>query len=210
MPNTINVVEPSLTTAAGHCYSFITALSRRADESRRLRLWADRKIEVSFGADVEVKKCFFRRIRKVQSYFLYKDLIKAPGKLFVSTARYADLLMIDWAAAGLIPPKKVYLYVHWFKPSERKMARLRAIARRQPNLEIYGPTPSVTTVFEQAGFANARVVPYPISQPGGQAAPGEHAFKHLLFAGAARSDKGFSEVVSLVEHMHKLGLRIPW
>ncbi|MGZ8289695.1 MAG: hypothetical protein ACXW3B_12225 [Telluria sp.] len=210
MPNTINVVEPSLTTAAGHCYSFLTALTRSADDTRRLRLWASRKVEVTFsGNNVEVKKTFFRRIRRVQSYFVYRDLIKAPGKLFVSTARYADLLMIDWAARGVIPPHKVYLYVHWFKPNAAKMARLKAIARRQPNIEIYGPTPSVTSVFQEAGFANARVVPYPISQPGVQGAPSAHRFSHLLFAGAARSDKGFSEVVGLVEHMHKLGLQIP-
>lgn len=211
MPNTINVVEPTLTTAAGHCYSFITALCRMGDDSRTLRLWASRKVEVTFsGANVDVKKTFFRRIRRVQSYFLYKSLLKAPGKLFVSTARHADLLMLDWAARGaLIPPNKVYLYVHWFKASDSKMARLKAIARKQPNLEIYGPTPSVTKVFLEAGFANARVVPYPISQPAAPAAGLAQPFRHVLFAGAARTDKGFAHVVDLVERMHRDGLRIP-
>ena len=156
------------------------------------------------------KKCFFRRIRRVQSYFLYKSLLKAPGKLFISTARNADLLMLDWAARGaVIPPNKVYLYVHWFNASASKMARLKTIARKQPNLEIYGPTPSVIRVFQEAGFANARVVPYPISKPGAPAAAMAQPFRHVLFAGAARTDKGFSHVVDLVERLHKDGLRIP-
>ena len=211
MPNTINVVEPTLTTAAGHCYSFITALCRMGDDSRTLRLWASRKVEVTFsGANVEVKKTFFRRIRKVQSYFVYKSLLNAPGKLFISTARYADLLMVDWAARGtVIAPKKVFLYVHWFKASESKMAQLKSIARKQPNLEIYGPTPSVIKIFEEAGFANARVVPYPISKPWIPAAAKAQPFRHVLFAGAARADKGFTQVVDLVEQMHKDGARIP-
>lgn len=211
MPNTINVVEPTLTTAAGHCYSFITALCRMGDESRTLRLWASRKVEVTFsGANVEVKKTFFRRIRRVQSYFVYKSLLNSPGKLFISTARHADLLMLDWAARGtVVAPKKVYLYVHWFNASSSKMAQLKAIARKQPNFEIYGPTPSVIKIFQEAGFANARVVPYPISKPWVPAAAQAQPFRHVLYAGAARSDKGFSQVVDLVGQMHRDGARIP-
>lgn len=211
MPNSINVVEPTLTTAAGHCYSFITALCRMGDDSRTLRLWASRKVEVTFGAaNVDVRKTFFRRIRRVQSYFLYKSLLKSPGRLFVPTARHADLVMLDWAARGaVIPPKKVYLYVHWYNASASKMARLRGLARKQPNIEIYAPTPSVTKVFQDAGFVHARTVPYPISQPGAPAAALAQPFRHVLFAGAARTDKGFSQVVDLVERMHRDGLRIP-
>lgn len=209
MPNTINVVEPTLKTAAGHCYSFITALCELGDDTRVLRLWASRRAKVTFDdANVELKKHFFHKIRRFQSYFLYKSLLKAPGKVFVSTARHADLVLLNWAARGVVPPKKVYLYVHWFNATESKLASLRQLARKQPNLEIYGPTPSVTRVFRDAGFRHAQVVPYPISrlEPQGGAAP---RFRHLLYAGAARCDKGFSHVVDLVEHMQRRRLQIP-
>lgn len=211
MPKTINVVEPTLATAAGHCYSFIAGLCRISDGSRLMRLWGSRNAEVTFAeSNVELRKCFYRRIRRVQSFFLYKSLLKSPGRLFVSTARHADLVMLDWAAGGaVIPPKKVYLYVHWFNTSASKMARMRVLARKQPNIEIYAPTPTVTKVFQDAGFAHARTVPYPISQPGVSAAALAQPFRHVLFAGAARADKGFSHVVDLVERMHSNGLRIP-
>lgn len=207
MPTTINVVEPTLTTEAGHCYSFITALCSASDGSRVLRLWASRRAEVRFAAShIEIRKYFYRKIRRFQTYFLFRRLLKAPGKVFVSTARHTDLLLLDWAAGGVIAPKKAYLYVHWFNPSASKQASLGTLARKQPNLEIYAPTPTVAKVFQDAGFANVHVVPYPISRiDAGVPQP----FRHLLYAGAARRDKGFSHVVDLVELLHRSGSHIP-
>lgn len=208
MPTTINVVEPTLRTEAGHCYSFITALCRTGDPAQAVRLWASRHAELAFGgANVTVEKYFFRRIRRWQSYFLYRALLRSNGKIFVSTAGHTDMLLLGWAARGVVAPNKVSLYVHWFNPSEKKLASLRAIARKQPNFDIYGPTETVVNVFRQAGFGRAQVVPYPISQRA--AAPAAQPFRHLLYAGAARSDKGFSQVVDLVEYLQRSGARIP-
>ncbi|MEJ7808567.1 MAG: hypothetical protein WKG03_21925, partial [Telluria sp.] len=118
-------------------------------------------------------------------------------------------LMLGLAASGVIPPKKAYLYVHWFNPSAGKRARLAALARKQPHLEIYGPTPSVAKVFREAGFAQVHVVPYPISPVAAAATDGPQPFRHLLYAGAARTDKGFAKVVDLVECLHQRGSQIP-
>lgn len=210
MPITINVVEPTLRTEAGHCYSFISALCRSGDPAQAIRLWASRHAELAFsGGNVSVTKYFFRRIRRWQSYFLYRSLLRTGDKIFVSTAGHTDMLLLDWAAQGVVAPNKVSLYVHWFNPSERKLASLRSIARKQPNFDIYGPTETVVNVFRQAGFSSAQVVPYPISQRAAGPAPEHQPFRHLLYAGAARRDKGFSQVVDLVEHLHRLGLAIP-
>jgi len=216
-PNTLHIIEPTLMSEAGHCYSFVRALCHIGDPAQAIRLWASRRAELAFGgANVRVMRYFFRHIRRWQSYFLYRALLRAPGKLFVSTAGHTDLLLLGWAAAGVIAPNKVALYVHWFNPNARKLASLRAIARKQPNVDIYGPTETVVAVFRQAGFARAQVVPYPIAQrvaadPAADlaidAAP--QPFRHLLYAGAARRDKGFAQVVDLVEHLQRCGLRIP-
>ncbi|MBC7453459.1 MAG: hypothetical protein H7335_07085 [Massilia sp.] len=218
-PDTLHIIEPTLMTEAGHCYSFVRALCHIGDPAQAIRLWASRRAELAFGgANVRVMRYFFRSIRRWQSYFLYRALLRAPGKLFVSTAGHTDLLLLGWAAAGagggVIPPNKVALYVHWFNPSARKLSSLRAIARKQPNLDIYGPTETVAAVFRQAGFARAQVVPYPISQRPADLANdlanrAPQPFRHLLYAGAARRDKGFSQVVDLVEHLQRRGLRIP-
>jgi glycosyltransferase involved in cell wall biosynthesis len=107
------------------------------------------------------------------------------------------MLLLDWAARGRIPARKAFLYVHWFRPSARKLASLRRLSRRQPELFVLGATPSVVDAFAAAGFANRALVPYPATSAA--AADGASAFRHVLFAGAAREDKGFSHVVGLVE-----------
>ena len=210
MLETINVVEPTLMSEAGHCYSFISAFCKASDESRTLRLWVNRHAVISFaGKNIQIRKHFFRRMRRLQSYFLYRKLLAMPEKLFISTAGNLDLLMADWASKGVLPPEKVYLYFHWFNANDKKIASLKEIARKQPNLVILGPTPSVVKIFQDAGFSNVHVVPYPISRQdmNRQVEPGQ--FRHLLYAGAARRDKGFSHVVDLVLYLHERGLKIP-
>jgi len=194
---------------AGHCYSFISAFCKAGDESQTLRLWVSRHAELIFiGKNILIRKYFFRKIRRLQSYFLYKKLLAMPGKLFISTAGHADLLLVDWASRGVVLPGKVYLYFHWFNANDKKLANLREIARKQPNLEILGPTPSVVKVFQDAGFSHAHVVPYPILKQDVNLQSEPSKFRHLLYAGAARRDKGFSHVVDLIAYLQERGLQI--
>ncbi len=207
-PAVINLVEPTLTTEAGHCYSFVSALCAAADARHAFRLWINRRAEVDLvDRRIEVHRHFSRRLRRPQSYLLYRRLLRSPGKVFIATAGRGDLLMLDWAAPGVIPPGKAYLYVHWFRSSEKKVAALRKIAARQPNLVILAPTPGVLAPFQAAGFRHAKVVPYPVATA--TAAPESDGFRHLLFAGAARQDKGFFHVVDLVAYLQANGLAIP-
>jgi len=210
MSETINVIEPTLVTEAGHCYSFIRSFCQASHGSGEIVLWVGRHAELDFADNnIRIAKYFFRKIRRLQSYFLYKKLLSKPGKLFITTAGRTDLLLLDWVSRGKIPPEKVYLYFHWFNSSDKKLATLKKIARKQPNLIILGPTPSVVNLFQNVGFINARLVPYPIlkQEMSTQAAP--NRFRHLLYAGAARRDKGFSHVVDLVAYLQEQGLQIP-
>lgn len=204
----IDIVEPTLNSEAGHCYSFVSALIRANSQGLPLRLWIGRGAGVSFGDGyVEVRRHFHRWLRRLQGYRLYRRLLESPGKLFLSTATYTDLRLFELAARDLVPPHKAYFYVHWFNPSSAKLRHLQRIARRQPNLVILGPTASVVEVFREAGFADVRLVPYPVSRCERQAAP--QPFRYLLFAGAARRDKGFRQVVELVELLHSRQSSIP-
>lgn len=207
---TINVVEPTLMSDAGHCSSFINALFKASSGDIPFRLWVNRRAEVVFNfAHVDVRRYFNRRLRRLQSYFLYRKLLKLNNKLFVSTAARTDLMMLNWAARGVIPSNKVYLYFHWFNPSASKLRSLQQLAASQPNLVIFGPTPSVVNVFKEAGFSDARVVPYPITPRNAGEAGNRHAFRYLLYAGAARPDKGFKQIVDLVEYLFRIESRIP-
>jgi glycosyltransferase involved in cell wall biosynthesis len=205
----INIVEPTLMSDAGHCNSFINALFMASTGAIPFRLWVNRKAEVAFNYGyVEMRRYFYRRVRRLQSYFLYRKLLKSANKIFVSTAGRTDMLMLDWAARGAISPSKVYLYFHWFNPNARKLNSLKKMAVRQPNLVILGPTQSVVNVFKEAGFSDARIVPYPITPREISSSASRSDFRYLLFAGAARQDKGFKQVVDLVEYLHLQKSRI--
>jgi glycosyltransferase involved in cell wall biosynthesis len=71
------------------------------------------------------------------------------------------------------------------------------MAARQPNIVILGTTDTVVDAFRRGGFANVVLLPYPAPAPTGEIATVK--FRRLLYAGAARQDKGFGKVVDLVE-----------
>ena len=205
----LHIVEPTLVDATGHCYSFLDSLCRVAVDYP-LTVWGGHGSGVSFPGNVTVKRYFRRRIRRLQAWWLYRALLRQPGRVFVSTAGRSDLVLLDLASRHAIAPGKVFLYVHWLRSSPAKARQLARLAARQPEIEVLAPTESVCAAFRAAGFRHTRQVPYPVSpmaaQPMPAAAP---AFRHLLFAGAARPDKGFAEVVGLVELLSRARRNIP-
>jgi len=209
MKDTIHIVEPSLTNQTGHCYSFISNFLR-SSEAYPVFLWANRRADITFAEkNVRIRKYFISKIRRFQSFFLYKKLLNSPGKIFISTATYTDFVLMNWAAREAIAQSKVYFYVHWINATLKKRTFLKKLAQKQPNFVILGPTPSVIDIFRESGFENAHIVPYPISGLICNAQAGHARFTGVLYAGAARQDKGISHVVNLVEHLSKLKLEIP-
>ncbi len=206
----INIVEPTLMSEAGHCFSFVSALLDANTGDIPFRLWINQRAKLSFNiGQVRLRRYFYRRLRRIQTYFLYRKLLKRENKLFIATAGRADLLALHWAASGVIPPRKVYLYFHWFNPSASKLQSLMKMAACQPDLVILGPTPSVVNVFMEAGFRDVRVVPYPITPKEITRAAAPEEFRYVLYAGAARQDKGFSYLVDLIVFFEKVGASIP-
>jgi hypothetical protein len=205
----LHIVEPTLVDATGHCYSFLDSLCRVAG-GLQITVWCDHRATVSFPGNVFVQRYFRRRIRRLQAWWLYRALLRRPGRLFISTAGRSDLVLLDLASRGAIAPGKALLYVHWFRPSPAKERRLARLAERQPEIGILAPTESVRAAFRAAGFGHSQVVPYPVSQTPESRTPGAApAFRHVLFAGAARPDKGFAAVVNLVELLSRESGTIP-
>jgi glycosyltransferase involved in cell wall biosynthesis len=212
MESLIHIVEPTLETEAGHCHSFVESLCRASSgDPQSLCVWAGRRARLprleSLG--IIVRPYFHRRIRRLQEYFLLGKLLKSPGRIFISTAGRVDMVLLDRAAGGEIPPGKAYLYAHWFRPKAGKEDAFRRVAGKQRHLVILAPTESIADVFRKCGFGETRVVPYPIT-PREEAAEAVSAdFRHLLYAGAARRDKGFSAMAGLVAHLAAGGRQIP-
>jgi len=209
MATPLHIVEPTLADSTGHCFSFLDSLCRVAGDYP-ITVWCARGSGVSFHGNVAVKEFFYRRIRRLQAWWLYRGLLQQPGRLFVSTAGRFDLILLDLASRHAIAPGKAFLYVHWFRASPAKERQLARLAARQPGITILAPTESVCAVFRAAGFGHTRHVPYPIS-PATEVPTLDtsQTFRHVLFAGAARRDKGFAEVVSFVDLLCKTNRNIP-
>lgn len=207
----LEIVEPTLADESGHCHSFVTALCAAAPDPSRFRVWAARSAAVPRleATGVRLERHFHRRLRRAEEWLLLRRLLRGPGRVFVPTAGRTDLMLIDWAAGGPLPPSRAYAYVHWVRPTPRKLAAFRRLARRQPELVVLGPTPTVVDVFARCGFGRCAVVPYPGAAPSPAAVEGPAPFRHVLFAGAAREDKGFSHVVALIERLAATGAALP-
>lgn len=208
----IHIVEPTLESEAGHCHSFVASLcgARRGD-GPELHVWAGRGARLPHLAvpGVTVRPYFSRRVRRVQEYFLLSRLLRTPGRIFIATAGRADLALLDLAARGEVPPGKAFLFFHWVRPAPGKEERFRRAARRQPHLVLLAPTEKVAEALRRFGFGATRVVPYPITPVAGVPVEEPAAFRHLLYAGAARQDKGFSAVVDLVARLAEAGRDLP-
>ncbi len=210
-PTRINIVEPTLSSEAGHCHSFVESVcSARREGEDGITVYAGSRacLPRIEGMGVRVVPYFHRRIRRPEAFLLYRKLLRGPGRIFIPTAGRADLTMLSLAAGRSIPPGKAFLYFHWVKPDPSKKEFFRAANRRQPDLTLMGPTETVVEVFRECGFRDVRVVPYPIL-PGVGDPAASIAFRHVLYAGAARQDKGFRFVVDYVARLAGMGAEIP-
>ena len=204
----IEIVEPTLVSDAGHCAAIFGSLFRAAPDLP-YRLWIDRRANAPSVAATGVPtiKHFVRPLRRLQSATLYRRLLRRRGPLYVPTATYFDLRAIDMMAPGTLEPDRVFLYFHKLRVSDKRAAALRALARRQPDLHLLGASPHIAEHLRAAGFAHVDVV-VPISADACAVQPIDR-FRYLLFAGAARADKGFGHVVDLLEHLAAQGDDLP-
>jgi len=196
----IEVVEPTLVSEAGHCAALFSGL-RAAAPDLDFRLWVDRRAQLPAWKDGStlLQPVFHRRWRKPQAWLLYRRLLRADAPILVPTASYFDLRALDLAARARIPARRVFLYFHKLRASARRTRALEALARRQPELELFGTSEEIVQRLRAAGFAHVQRVLPVLAGAFGQEP--QATFRHLLSPGAARADKGFSKIVDLVELM---------
>lgn len=212
LPLRIDVVEPTLEGESGHCRNFLLSLCGAGRGGRvSFRVYAGKRARLPEveGAQCEVVPYFSRRLRRLQAFFLYRNLLEGTGRIFISTAGRTDMVLLDLAAKGEIPPGKVFLYFHWFRPSPRKLSYFRRFAVSHPGVTVLGPTEAVIGPFRECGFRDVRLVPYPITPVMPMSGGAVVQFGHVLFAGAARQDKGFGRIVDLIAHLSSLRLDLP-
>jgi glycosyltransferase involved in cell wall biosynthesis len=207
----VHVIEPTLQGVSGHCLNLVKSLCE-AGRGLDFRLWVGRhaKLPELAGLVSELRPYFWRQIRKPQAFLLYRKLLRGSGRIVVTTATTLDLYALDWGARGVVPPGKVFLYFHQarrLKP--KKLERFKRLAAKQPNLTMMGTTPAIEQVFRDSGFRHTVTLRLPPGIDPRAFAAEPMPFRRLLFAGAARADKGVGAVVDLVEHLARIGEQVP-
>lgn len=205
----LHIIEPTLQDQTGHCHSFVASLCN-AGQCYPLQLWVSRHALLpDLEESATIQRHFHRRLRKFQAFALYASLLRQPGRIFVATAGRLDVMLLHWAAAGTIPPGKACLYFHWIRPTLDKRRFFSKIARKQPHIRFIAPTESVAGFFRECGITNVSVISYPVAAAPPSGEEGNSAFSHLLYAGAARRDKGFGFITDLVEHLAQTSDTLP-
>lgn len=199
----LHIVEPTLADQAGHCYGYVQSLVR-ANEAFGfdLHLWLDRRGKGLLEGDAcVIHPHFYRRWRKIQKFFCLRSLLKAKQALFIPTAGRIDLVYLDRLLGAKQYDQAVFLHFHQFKVTPKKRVMLRRIAKRHPEFVIMAPTEKLLSLFRSSGFERCEHVPCPGYEPRSGACEALGRCEKLIYAGAARADKGFSQVVDAVEHL---------
>jgi glycosyltransferase involved in cell wall biosynthesis len=205
----IHVVEPTLEDYAGHCYDLVRSLCEGA-AGKAVTVWSGKRAtQLEFDPDVSLRPYFSRRWRIPQLFWLFRRLLVGNAPVVLTTARRVDLTLASLAARGPLPPGRLYLYFHWYRESPRRVSFLRKMAQSQPGITILATTEPVADTFRRAGFRRVVWLPYPLTARTAASIPAVGRFRHLLYAGAARQEKGFGKIVDLVERLHAERANLP-
>jgi len=207
----IHIVEPTLVSDAGHCSIVVQSLCA-AGEGLRFCVWVGREAKLSWprNPNIEIRPYFTRRLRRLQAAWLYWCLLRSGSPVVITTAGRTDLVLLNLVGAKPIPPGRVFLYVHQLRLNPRKEAALQRLALQQPNLTLMCTTHEIEKTVRHCGFGNTMVVlPLPAESTYCGAIGASTQFRHVLVAGAARSDKGFSIAVDLICYLVAQGATLP-
>lgn len=198
---TLNIIEPTLYDQTGHSFSYVQSLIK-ANSDMRLRVWIDRRgKDLLNGLACTTRAFFIRPLRQGQKIFLYRKLLSQSGAIFIGTSELWDLRVLAFLSDKIRVKATVFLHFHQFRKTPKKLAILRKLSNKIFNFHILAPTEKLLEVFKQHGFINYAVMPCPTYLPNIKSDQAPAHFKKILYAGAARKDKGFPRVVQLLQHM---------
>lgn len=210
MSQTIRIVEPLLHELNSRSGSFLRALLRAHGQfGGKLELWSGKGLEGALqeASGLHHQAFFIPSVRRLQAPFLYRKLLRQEGKVFLPSANRTELRMLDLAMGGRFPERRVFLYFHELELSDRKRESLARLARKQPETVMLAATEGVLAPLMDCGFRSCQLLPYPVLPPTEGIGPAP--FRHLLCPGAARRNKGFAQVVKLVQHLRDQSRDLP-
>lgn len=208
MSKQLHIIEPTLFDQTGHGYSYVhSLLQANVGQGLTINVWMDRRGKNLLGNNCVPHLYFWRKLRQLQKIALYFKLCLTQDIIFVSTSDLWDLKVLHFWSKLVNSRAKIYLHFHQFKQTSKKLQVLRKLATS--TLNILTPTAKLTNIFVQAGF-NCHTIPCPTFYPERKTMVQTPTFSKLLYAGAARSDKGFPMVVQLLQHLRSQQNLVPF
>lgn len=198
----LHLIEPTLFDQTGHGYSYaISLIEAQENTGEEFHVWLDRRGSGLFKElSCVTHPYFFRKTRQLQKLFLYAKLLRKPETIFIATSELLDLQIVDRLQKYIRIKANLFFHFHQFKQTEKKLNALSDIAKRNPHFNIMAPTQGLINIFKQAGFPTCTHVPCPSYRPS-QTDRQNFTFNKVVYAGAARTDKGFPKVIELVEYL---------
>lgn len=204
--NILNLVETTLHDQTGHSFTYVQCLLQANQEfDFDFHVWMDRRGKQLFtNSNCTAHAYFFRPLRQVQKIFLYRKLLQQAGNLFIGTSELWDLRILAFFAKLNKPKAKVFVHFHQFKQTAKKIACLQKISEANLGFNLATPTDRLSEIFTRNGF-KCTTIPCPTYYPTTKEATSTAKFDKVLYAGAARNDKGFPEVVQVVKYNRAQG-----
>ncbi|AKQ33259.1 glycosyltransferase [Candidatus Coxiella mudrowiae] len=197
----LHILEPTLADQTGHCHGYVQSLIH-ANETFKyaLHIWLDRRGRDLYSNErCQLHHYFWYRLRKIQKFFCLRSLIQSNKTIFIPTAGDMDLVYLNSILKSRKYPGKIFLHFHQLKISDEKINLLKKIARCHPEFIVMAPTKDLLKIFEESGFHNCAQVFCPSYAPLSRCRT-VNSFRKVIYAGSARSDKGFPEMVSFLEY----------
>lgn len=202
----LHLIEPTLADQTGHCHGYIQSLIEANQIfGLTLHVWLDRRGEHLYSGMPMIHShgYFSRRLRQVKKWWCLRALIKSQKNIFIPTAGRTDLIYLNNLLNNHSYSGKIFLNFHQFKTTNKKVKLVKRMAVAHPELIIVAPTVGLLDIFKKSGFLRCEHVPCPTYAPRLMQDSKSVQFEKVIFAGAARADKGFPEVVRFIEFMEK-------
>jgi glycosyltransferase involved in cell wall biosynthesis len=209
---TLNLIEPTLFDQTGHSYGYVQSLiNANGSIGFNLRVWLDKRGKTLLqNAACESHGYFYRATRQIQKLILYFKLIKRDEIIFISTGELWDLQILAFYLKHLKTRAKIVLHFHQFKQNKSKIKALQKIKSDISNVKILAPTQQLADFFHNQGLTQSAVMPCPVFSAPRNVPNLSAKFNKLLYAGAARSDKGFPIIVKLLQYLRSNNNDIPF
>lgn len=221
----LHLIEPTLTKLSGHEYGYIANLvSANNNFAFDMHIWLGKKADWQNiinkllninNKSITIHNFFIRSFRQLQKVFLYYKLLKNNQVIYVCTSGLFDLVLCDLLCKLFnFDRKTAFFHFHQFTKTAKKINKLNKFSlQAKHDFKILTTTNNLANIFINSNFIKVKTINYPgilYANITNNLEEFSYHFSKILYAGVARTDKGFSLVVDTIEDMQAKQMHLPF